>query len=66
MLTDAVAAAAAATVALVLLVGLGGGGARLGSDEPLPALDRFVAYNRPVDVAVVVGDLPARITALPQ
>ena len=61
----------AATVALILLVGLAGGvvlAAVAGARRTDTAMDRFVAYNRPVDVAVVVNDpaLRPKVTALPQ
>lgn len=60
-----------ATVALVLLVGLAGGvvlASIAGASRTDSAMDRFVAYNRPVDVAVVVNDpaLRPKIVALPQ
>ena len=60
-----------ATVVLVLFVGFGGGvvlAAVAGAIRTDSAMDRFVAYNKPVDVAVVVDDPAVRpkIVALPQ
>jgi hypothetical protein len=56
---------------LVLFVGFGGGvilAAVAGASRTDSAMDRFVAYNKPVDVAVVVNDPAVRpkIVALPQ
>jgi hypothetical protein len=60
-----------ATVGLILLVGIAGGvvlTAIAGASRTDTAMDRFVAYNRPVDLAVVVDDpaLRPKVTALPQ
>src|SRR5438477_7099457 len=49
----------AATVGLILLVCFAGGvvlAAVAGASRTDSAMDRFVAYNRPVDLAVVVND----------
>lgn len=61
----------AATVALVVLVGLAAGvvlAALWGASRTETAMDRFVAYNRPVDAAIVVDDpaLRPNVMALPQ